>query len=89
MRSKRCAVQNQGITLNTPSINVRAASQPRPQGFSLEKWVGKSPGDEVGSFEMFNGGSRPSDNGGGGGDGHPDPEIREAPVSKKHLLSLV
>ena len=21
--------------------------QPRPQGFSLKKWVGKSPGDEV------------------------------------------
>ena len=21
--------------------------QPRPQGFSLKKWVGKNPGDEV------------------------------------------
>ena len=24
--------------------------QPRPQGFSLKKWVGKSPGDEVGIY---------------------------------------
>ena len=25
-----------------------ACKQPRPQGFSLKKWVGQSPGDEVG-----------------------------------------
>ena len=27
--------------------------QPRPQGFSLKKWVGKSPGDEVGTGKNF------------------------------------
>ena len=29
------------------SIGSNTTTQPRPQGFSLKKWVGKSPGDEV------------------------------------------
>ena len=34
------------------------------------------------STYKFNGRSRPSDNGGGGVSGHPDPEIREGAVSE-------
>ena len=29
------------------ALEVQKDWQPRPQGFSLKKWVGKSPGDEV------------------------------------------
>ena len=35
---------------DTDKIQLRSYQlnyQPRPQGFSLKKWVGKSPGDEV------------------------------------------
>ena len=37
-----------------PYDNERVASdQPRPQGFSLKKWEGKSPGDEVGLGQEY------------------------------------
>ena len=38
-------------------------------------------------WTKFSGGSRPSDKG-GGGRGHPDPEIRGGPVSKKIFSGL-
>ena len=28
-------------------LKLTSIVQPRPQGFSLKKWVGQSPGDEV------------------------------------------
>ena len=46
------------------------------------------------NINLFNGGSRPSDKGGGdggggGGSGHPDPEIRGNPVSEKNFRASV
>ena len=35
------------------SFNFANIGQPRPQGFSLKKWVGKSPGDEVEYWRNF------------------------------------
>ena len=38
---------NDSICIVNRSNEANHSMQPRPQGFSLKMWVGKSPGDEV------------------------------------------